>query len=79
MLPYFLPLTLTHYYSVSLVAYGLAPFEEGVRLVFLAVGSASTWIGADILSWAPSQLDPINPANADRGIYSFSNGYCYKK
>ena len=65
--------------GLSFLIYGLAPFEEDERLVFLTVGSALTWIGADILSWAPSQLDPINPANKDRGIESFSDECCYRE
>ena len=46
---------------------------------FLALGSVLIWIGVDVLSWVPSPLDPINPANADRGIDSFSNEYCYRE
>ena len=60
--------------GVSFLAYCIAPFEDDARLVFL--GSVLIWIGIDILSWVPSPLDPINPANADRGIDSFSNEYC---
>ena len=65
--------------GLSFLVYGLAPFEEDEKLVFLTVGSALTWIGADILSWVPSQLDPINPANKDRGIESFSDECCYRE
>ena len=65
--------------GLSFLVYGLAPFEEDEKLVFLTVGSALTWIGTDILSWVPSQLDPINPANKDRGIESFSDECCYRE
>ena len=36
--------------EASILAYNLAPYEEGVRLVSLAVGSVLIWIGTDILS-----------------------------
>ena len=65
--------------GLSFLVYGLAPFEEDERLVFLTVGSALTWIGADILSWTPSPLDPIDHASADRGIDSLSDEYCYRE
>ena len=39
--------------GTSFLVYGLAPFEEDERLIFLTVGSVLIWIGTDIMSWVP--------------------------
>ena len=65
--------------GANLLACSAAPFEDDLKIVFLAVGSIFIWVGVDILSWEPSPLDPINHANKDRGIDSFSDEYCYRE
>ena len=65
--------------GANLLACSAAPFEDDLKIVFLAVGSIFIWVGVDILSWEPAPLDPINHANKDRGIDSFSDEYCYRE
>ena len=63
----------------SFLAYCATPLHDDLKLMFLALGSVLIWIGADILSWTPSPLDPIDHASADRGIDSLSDEYCYRE
>ena len=63
----------------SFLAYCAAPLHDDLKLMFLALGSVLIWIGADILSWTPSPLDPIDHASVDRGIDSLSDEYCYRE